>query len=108
MTRTPGTGTHAMNVLIAYGHLEPRSFCAAMLHTAVQAFSTGVVATDGLPQACDGSGHDVPIETVLYPIQRGILAFCGLEVLPPSSPTGRTVDHAWRREPLAACGSVWP
>ena len=62
-----------------------------------------VVATGGLAQAYDGSGHYAPIETVLYPIHRGILAFCGFEVLPPFVAHGpNRVDDARRREMLAA------
>lgn len=62
-----------------------------------------IVATGGLPQAYDGSGHYAPIETVLYPIHRGILAFTGFEVLPPFVAHGpNRVDDAQRRELLLA------
>ena len=42
-----------------------------------------VVTVGGSPQAYDGTGHYASIETVLYPIHRGILEFTGFEVLPP-------------------------
>jgi NAD(P)H dehydrogenase (quinone) len=42
-----------------------------------------VVATGGLPAAYDGSGHYAPIETVLYPVHRGIFEFTGFDVLRP-------------------------
>lgn len=42
-----------------------------------------IVSTGGLPGAYDGSGHYGPIETVLYPVHRGIFEFTGFEVLPP-------------------------
>lgn len=62
-----------------------------------------IVATGGLPQAYDGSSHYAPIETVLYPIHRGILEFTGFEVLPPFVAHGpNRVDDAERRELLAA------
>ena len=42
-----------------------------------------ILSTGGLPAAYDGSGHYAPIETVLYPVHRGIFEFTGFEVLPP-------------------------
>jgi len=42
-----------------------------------------IVSTGGLADAYDGTGHYAPMETVLYPIQRGVFEFTGFEALPP-------------------------
>jgi len=42
-----------------------------------------VLSTGGSPASYDGSGHYAPIETVLYPVHRGVFEFTGFEVLPP-------------------------
>jgi len=42
-----------------------------------------VVSTGGLPAAYDGSGHYAAIDTVLYPVHRGVFEFTGFEVLQP-------------------------
>jgi NAD(P)H dehydrogenase (quinone) len=62
-----------------------------------------IVSTGGLPAAYDGSGHYAAIETVLYPVHRGIFEFTGFEVLPPFVAYGpNRVDDEERAAMLAA------
>lgn len=42
-----------------------------------------ILTTGGLPASYDGSGHYASIDTVLYPVHRGVFEFTGFEVLPP-------------------------
>ncbi|HET7526959.1 MAG TPA: NAD(P)H-dependent oxidoreductase [Burkholderiaceae bacterium] len=69
-----------------------RVFAAGFAYGGGRHFSNGVmrgkramcvVSTGGFTTAFDGSGHYAPIETVLYPVHRGIFEFTGFEVLPP-------------------------
>lgn len=61
-----------------------------------------VVTVGGLPREYDGSGHYAPIDTVLYPVHRGIFEFTGFEVLPPFVAYGpNRVGASGRRSMLA-------
>lgn len=69
-----------------------RVFAAGVVYGGGRHFDTGVlrgkramcVVTTGGPAAqYDGTRMYETIERVLYPIHRGILEFCGFEVLPP-------------------------
>jgi len=62
-----------------------------------------IVTVGGLENDYDGSGKCASIETVLYPIHRGILEFAGFEVLPPFVAYGPgRVGPAERRADLMA------
>ena len=69
-----------------------RVFAAGVAYGGGRYFGSGVMrgkramcvlCTGGLPAAYDGSGHYAPIETVLYPVHRGIFEFTGFDMLPP-------------------------
>jgi len=61
-----------------------------------------VVTVGGLAREYDGSGHYAPIDTVLYPIHRGIFEFTGFEVAPPFVAYGpNRVEVSGRRRMLA-------
>ena len=89
-----------------------RVFAAGVAYGGGRHFASGVmrgkralciVSTGGGPMAFDGSGHYATIETVLYPVHRGVFEFTGFEVLPPFVAYGphRTTD-AERGHVLAA------
>lgn len=62
-----------------------------------------IVSTGGLATAYGGGGHYAPIETVLYPVHRGVFEFTGFEVLPPFVAHGpNRVGDAERRRMLDA------
>jgi len=61
-----------------------------------------VVTAGGLAQQYDGTGHYAPIETVLYPVHRGVFEFTGFEVVPPFVAYGpNRVGASGRRRMLA-------
>jgi NAD(P)H dehydrogenase (quinone) len=89
-----------------------RVFAAGVAYGGARHFAHGVmrgrramciVSTGGGPGAFDGSGHYAPIETVLYPVHRGIFEFTGFEVLPPFVAYGpHRIDEAERTRVLGA------
>jgi NAD(P)H dehydrogenase (quinone) len=84
-----------------------RVFALGVAYGGGHHFDTGVlrgkramclVSVGGLPQDYDGSGAYADIRSVLYPIERGMLAFTGFEVLPPFVAYGPArVSEAQRR-----------
>jgi NAD(P)H dehydrogenase (quinone) len=69
-----------------------RVFAAGFAYGGGRQFGNGVmrgkrvmciVSTGGFSTAFDDSGHYAPINTVLYPVHRGIFYFTGFEVLAP-------------------------
>jgi NAD(P)H dehydrogenase (quinone) len=84
-----------------------RVFAVGVAYGGGRYFDTGVmkgkramcvVTVGGLEPDYDGSGKYAAIDTVLYPVHRGILEFVGFEVLPPFAVYGpNRVDPARRR-----------